>query len=182
MNLTDIKLTKKLLDMSEAAAPFFKDHEFKEGDFFGARNHTCDNETFWHSALPGLPDEKKWKPVMLAGAGKLVCGHVNDNVDSPIEMLACGHLKYETVFHVFRPFELLEMLHDSNEGYFNEKWNVNEPLKMMLKIVTHSSESFKLYFYRFESFEEFMLAFYMLEVYSKLWDVTKGKWTGKNES
>ena len=178
MKLTDTNPTEKLLKMSEAAAPFFKDIEFKEGDFFGGRNHTCDNETFWKDALP---KNKNWKSVMLAGAGGLVCGVTKDIPDSPNQMLACGHWELENLFHIFKPCELVRMLHGSNKGYFNEKWNADKPLRMMLNIVTCSNKSFESYFYGFKSFEEFMLAFYMLEVHLRLWDVTKGKWVTRNE-
>ncbi|MCK4665606.1 hypothetical protein KAU33_02585 [Candidatus Dependentiae bacterium] len=179
MNLTDINPTEKLFKMSEAAAPFFKDIGFKEGDFFGGTIHTCNNETFWKDALPG---NKNWKLIMLAGAGGKVCGITKNTVDSPNQILACGHRELENLFHIFKPCELMRMLHGSSEGYFNEKWNADEPLKMMLKIVTHSSESFESYFYGLKSLEEFMLAFYMLEVHFRLWHVPGGKWIERNES
>jgi len=119
---------------------------------------------------------------MLAGAGELVCGVIKDTIDSTNQILTCGHRELENLFHIFKPCELIRMLHETNEGYFNEKWNADEPLKMMLKIVSYSSESFKSYFYGFKSFEEFMLAFYILEVHFKLWDVIRGKWVGRNET
>jgi len=119
---------------------------------------------------------------MLAGAGELVCGVTKDTFDSPNKILICGHCwELENLFHIFKPCELMRMLHGSSEGYFNEKWNVDEPLKMMAKIVIYSDESFKSYFYGLKSLEEFMLAFYMLEVHFRLWHVPGGKWVERNE-
>lgn len=166
--------TDKFLEMSEAASSFFEDCDFEEGDMYGGRIHTCDNERFWKNALQG---KKNWKSIMLADSGEVIYGITNDS-DDPNTLLACGHQEYETVFHLFRPGELLDMLHGYKGGYFTEceTWNVKNPLETMTKIAQYTSGTKKKYFSQFKSTEEFMLAFYMLEVHWYKWSDTGKMW------
>jgi len=161
--------TDKFLEMSEAASSFFEDCEFEKGDMYGGRTHTCNNENFWKNAFP---DRKNWKSIMLARAGELVYGVTNDN-GNPNYVVNCGHNEYETVFRLFRPCELLDMLNGHSGGYFTEyeTWNVKDPVETMKRIVEYTSgkDKDRKYFGQFKSIEEFMLAFYMLEVHWFIW-------------
>ena len=165
MNFTD-----RLLFMSEAAAPFFEDHKFEIGDFFGARNHTCDNETFWKD---GFGDEKDWELIMLDGAGELICETCTEDGD-PNFIQNCGHEAYNSTFHVFRVNEILEMLQDHSKGSF--EWNISKPIDMMSAIIERANTTKETYFNNFNSFEEFLLAFFMFVVHQRVWYNDRKKW------
>ena len=167
--------TNDFLIMSEAASMLFKKHEFEEGEMFGARNHTCDNEHFWKTAYP-MKDN--WKSIMLSNAGELTHGICCEEGD-PNFKVACGHKVYEKVFPLFRPGELLSMLYGFKDGYFSRTegvWKEKKPLEMLTRIAEYSNAFQKKYFSEFECFEEFMLAFYMLEVHALLWFPEKSEW------
>ena len=167
--------THDFLIMSEAASMLFKKHEFMEDDMYGARNHTCDNEYFWKSAYPR---KDNWKSIMLSNAGKLTHGTCCKDGD-PNFKVSCGHQVYEKVFPLFRPDELLLMLYGFKDGYFSRTegvWKEKKPLEMLTRIAEYANAFQKKYFSEFECFEEFVLAFYMLEVHALLWSPEKNEW------
>ena len=163
--------TDKLLEMSEAAMVFFENIEFKEGDMFGGRNHICDNEAFWKDTL-GY--KKNWKSVMLSGAGSLAYGICTEDY-VPNYTLNCGHKAYTNTFHIFRVDEILKMLQDHGKEPW--EWNTSKPIDMMLAIVGRANTTKEVYFNDFNSFEEFLLAFFMFVVHQKVWYNDKKTWT-----
>ena len=170
-----MNLTNDFLIMSEAASILFKKHVFEEDDMFGARKHTCNNEYFWKNACPG---KNNWKSIMLSNAGELTYGVCYEEGD-PNFKVSCGHQMYEKVFPLFRPGELLSMLYGFKDGYFSRTegvWKDKAPLEMLTRIAEYSNAFQKNYFDDFECFEEFVLAFYMLEVHALLWFPEKSNW------
>ena len=71
------------------------------------------------------------------------------------------------------------MLCGVKDGYFSVTegvWKDKNPLEMLTRITEYSNGFQKNYFDDFECFEEFMLAFYMLEVHALLWFPEKSEW------
>ncbi|MCK4665605.1 hypothetical protein KAU33_02580 [Candidatus Dependentiae bacterium] len=167
-----MNFTNKFLFMSEAAAPFFENHEFEAGDYFGARSHICDNETFWKDTL-GY--KKDWKLVMSFRARELVCGICTEDCD-PNYTQNCGHEAYISVFPVFRVDEILEMLQKCGKEPW--EWNTSKPVDMMLAIIGRVNTTKETYFNDFKSFEELLLAFFMFVVHQRVWYNDRKKWMG----
>lgn len=170
-----MKPTNKLLIMSGAATPFFEGIELEEVGCYGARVHTCDREGYWKN----VSTELDWKEAMLLGAGDLIYEYSQYPI--PNYALGCGHNAYDIVFPVFTSNDIINLLHGSDNGYFNvfknkSLWNKEEPIEMVQRITKIASTLFWEYFHKFKSFEEFMLAFYMLEIHNVLWNDKKEKW------
>lgn len=174
-----MEVTDKHLRMSEKAAPFFKDHEIKEGDYFGGRHHTCTNTVFWKNT--GLSN---WEDVMKTGSNELLYDRSNRDGD-PNYTGNCGHKAYDGIFPILRPDELFEMLNGFNGGYFTtnfvKRWNFKNPLEMMANIVSCSNLNHIRYFNTFDSIEEYILAFFMLEVNSLVWNDKDEMWVPNND-
>ena len=169
-----MKMTARLLLMAYAAYPFTKDHEFTEGDCFGARLHTCNDERYRASVLnwKEVTHERKGFQRVITEMGADLIHGISIEDGEPNHIMGCGHRAYDRVFPIFRVDEIFEMLHKHEP----KRWDETIPIDMFFEIVKGGHDLPTSSSKVVESLEELMLAFYMLEVHKMIWIENKSKW------
>jgi len=169
-----MNITPRLLLMAYAASSFFEDYEFKEGDCFGARIHTCDNEVYKNSVLHWKEvahARKGYQRVMTEEGADLTYGISMGDGDTN-RVMGCGHKAFDKIFPIFRVDEIFEMLNKHDP----EKWDMTRPLNVFLKTANSGYNLPINTLNVVKSLEELMLAFYMLDVHKMIWIENSSKW------
>lgn len=169
-----MKITTRLLLMSYDASAFFKDHEFTEGDCFGARLHTCTDERHRASILnwKEIAYERKGFQRVITDMGTDLIHGISIEKGEPNHIMGCGHKAYDKVFPIFRVDEIFEMLHKHDP----DRWDETRPLNMLIKASKNGYDLPTDTLRDVKSLEELLMAFYMLEVNKMIWIDDKSKW------